>query len=324
MPYSSLTTPDIFIRPIREDELAAAGLVTRVAFGTAAGVPDPKLFFGDAETVQNRWRIGGAAIFVAESDGEIIASNVVTRWGSFGFFGPFGVRPDFWDRGVAKMVMAAVMDRLDRWQIRLAGLYTTPDSPKHIGLYQQFGFKPQHLTAVMTKQLTSPHHSLSTSEVSVFAELSQTEQTRHLATCRFLTGSIFNGLDITMEIAAIEAGRLGDTLLLKSGDELAGFAACHLGPGTEAGSDTCYVKFAAVPGGTRAPHTFKKLLTACEDYARGKGVSKLTAGINTSRREAYEIMQEHGFRTNILGVAMLKPDIAGFNRPGVYVIDDWR
>jgi hypothetical protein len=35
-------------------------------------------------------------------------------------------------------------------------------------------------------------------------------------------------------------------------------------------------------------------------------------------------MLARGFRTDRLGVAMAKPNEPGYNRPGVYLIDDWR
>ena len=35
-------------------------------------------------------------------------------------------------------------------------------------------------------------------------------------------------------------------------------------------------------------------------------------------------MLAYGFRTDVQGLAMDRPDEAGYNRPGVYVIDDWR
>jgi hypothetical protein len=35
-------------------------------------------------------------------------------------------------------------------------------------------------------------------------------------------------------------------------------------------------------------------------------------------------MLARGFRAELLGVAMEKPNEAGYNRPGVYLIDDWR
>jgi len=35
-------------------------------------------------------------------------------------------------------------------------------------------------------------------------------------------------------------------------------------------------------------------------------------------------MMARGFRTDILGIAMHKPNETGYNRPDVYLIDDWR
>ncbi len=315
---------EVIIRPALKADLPGADRVIRVAFGTAAGVPDPGQFFGDMNMVQNRWETEGTAVLVAESGEEIVSSAVATRWGSFGFFGPFGVMPDLWDQGIAKAMVAEVMNRLNEWQVRLAGLYTTPDSPRHIGLYQQFGFMPRYLTAVMTKHLPPLPGPQTALAGNTYSDMSPAEKTECLGACLRLTDSIFEGLDLTTEIEAIEANRLGDTLLLQKGSKITGFAACHLGIGTEAGSDACYVKFAAAPSDASGQNSFKNLLNACEAYARKKGVSKLLAGVNTSRREAYEKMLQHGFRTTLLGVAMLRPDTAGFNRPGVFVIDDWR
>ena len=48
------------------------------------------------------------------------------------------------------------------------------------------------------------------------------------------------------------------------------------------------------------------------------------AGVNTARRDAYRLMLAYGFRTDVLGLAMDRPDEAAYNRPGTYVIDDWR
>jgi hypothetical protein len=48
------------------------------------------------------------------------------------------------------------------------------------------------------------------------------------------------------------------------------------------------------------------------------------AGVNMGRHEAYRIMVGRGFRTELIGVAMQKANAPRFNRPGVYVLDDWR
>ncbi len=47
------------------------------------------------------------------------------------------------------------MDIFEKWGVREAGLFTFAHSPKHIGLYQKFGFWPRFLTAVMSKNVTA-------------------------------------------------------------------------------------------------------------------------------------------------------------------------
>jgi hypothetical protein len=58
--------------------------------------------------------------------------------------------------------------------------------------------------------------------------------------------------------------------------------------------------------------------------ASSRNVARLTAGVNTARFEAYRRMLARGFRTDVLGVAMDRPNEAAYNRSGVYVLDDWR
>jgi hypothetical protein len=111
---------------------------------------------------------------------------------------------------------------------------------------------------------------------------------------------------------------------LFDGDALIGLAVCHCGPQTEAGSGACYVKFGAVRSGPQATAHFAELLSACESLAARHGLAQLSAGVNTARREAYQQMLAAGFRTTVQGLAMHRPDEAAYNRPGVYVVDDWR
>jgi hypothetical protein len=78
-----------------------------------------------------------------------------------------------------------------------------------------------------------------------------------------------------------------------------------------------------LPGRQAAPG-FSRLLDACEELARSKGASLITAGVNTARQNAYHQMLARGFRIDLLGVSMAKPSEAGYNRPDVYVLDDCR
>jgi hypothetical protein len=71
--------------------------------------------------------------------------------------------------------------------------------------------------------------------------------------------------------------------------------------------------------GSAAASTFDQLLTVCEALAVTQSLARLEAGVNTARRETYRRMLERGFRSNVLGLAMDRPDEPGYNRPDVYV-----
>ncbi len=99
-----------------------------------------------------------------------------------------------------------------------------------------------------------------------------------------------------------------------------GFAVCHVGPGSEAETGTCYIKFAAALAAT----DFDRLVGACDAFAAGCGAVRLVAGMNTGRRDAYRILLQRGFAADLIGVTMHRPDEPGYSRPDAYVIDDWR
>jgi hypothetical protein len=122
----------------------------------------------------------------------------------------------------------------------------------------------------------------------------------------------------------VESQHLGDTILIWDSSRLAGFAVCHVGAGTEAGSGKCYVKFGAVRPGFHAALEFRPLLGACRDFAFVSGAKTLAAGVNLARFEAYREMLQAGFRTTRQGVAMERNAAEGYNRPDVFLIDDWR
>jgi GNAT superfamily N-acetyltransferase len=311
----------VTIRFMREEELPAVDRIFRLAFGTFLGLPDPMKFLGDADYARTRWIADPAAVFGAELAGELVGANFATRWGSVGFFGPLAIRPDLWDRGIAQRLIAPTMDLFDRWGIRHAGLFTFPSSAEHIALYQKFGFWPRFLTALMERPVTAGVKSL---EWTRFRELSTHDKHSVLRACHELTSSIFDGLDLQREIQAVDDQHLGDTVLTWHGDQLAGLAVCHVGAGTEAGSGKCYVKFGAVRCGPNARSEFRRLLETCGEFARSQGAGKLIGGVNLARLDAYREMLAAGFRTTTQGVAMERDALPGYNRPEVFVMDDWR
>jgi GNAT superfamily N-acetyltransferase len=310
----------IIVRPMRESDVVEADRIFRLAFGTFLGLPDPLAFAGDADYVRSRFAAFPGRAFSAERGRQLLGSNFVAKWGSFGFFGPVTTRPDCWDHGVGKQLLEPAMDRFRSWDTTLVGLFTFAHSPKHVGLYQKCGFWPRMLTAIMVR----PVKPASDAGLERFSALPQDDREARVVECARLTDSIYPGLDVGDEIRAVSRLGLGDTLLLHDDAGIEAFAVCHWGAGSEGGNGTCYIKFGAARPGPGAERRFLHLLAACEAAAAAQGLHTVMAGVNAARDRAWRAMVNAGFRTAIQGVAMLRDNADGYNRPDVFALDDWR
>lgn len=311
---------EVVIENLREEDLAAADHVFRLAFGTFIGLPDPLQFAAGADFINTRWKTDPKAFFAAKVDGRLAGTNFATNRGSVGFFGPLTIHPAFWDRGIGKRLMEPVIACFSNWGTTHDGLFTFAQSQKHVGLYQRFGFWPRFLTAIMGMPVRK-EKQISTTK---FSELSSDDRKKALQVCDQLTDKIYTGMSAKSELLGVFEQDLGETVLIGKGLDLAGFAICHCGPGSEGGHETCHIKFGAVAPNQHSATNFSTLLDACETLAARRGLKKLTAGVNTARIEAYQMMLDRGFKTELQGVSMHRPNEAGYSRPGAYVIDDWR
>jgi GNAT superfamily N-acetyltransferase len=319
------TKTSITIGPLKQSELGEADRIVRVAFGTFLGVPNPSEFMGDREFMTPRWRSKNVKVIAARESGRLLGTNVITRWGTFGFFGPLTVLPEYWDRGVAKRLLESTMTIFDQWGLRHTGLFTFPQSPKHVGLYQKFGYWPRYLTAVMTLTpgVSAGPQTQGPGAPVLMTSLKKKHRDEAIEACRRITFRLDKGLDLSDEIGAVLAQGTGDIVLTYSRRILDAFAICLNGPGSEGGAKICFIKFGAARGGTAAGERFDKLLGACEAFAASRGAS-VEAGVNLAREDAYRRMRSRGFRVATNGVAMQRPHEDGFNRADAYVIDDWR
>src|SRR5277367_5171428 len=279
-------TAGVRVRPLAEEDLDEADRIFRVAFGTFLGMPEPEKFSGDADSIRTRWKAFPGGALAAELDGRLVGSNFAANWGSVGFF----------------------------------GLLTVAQSAKHVGLYQKYGFWPRFLTAIMSR-LVDPDSRSSSTRISAVADK---DLANALEAVGELTGAVYPGLDLSREIRAVRAQRLGDTVLIDDGADLQGAAICHVGAGTEAGGGACYVKFGAVRPGPGGERRFGLLIDACHGLAADRGASVLVAGANAGRDRAWRALTDRGFRRDFQGVTMHRPNEPGYSTSDSYVIDDWR
>jgi len=312
-------TRDIVVRLMTAADLGEATRIFRTAFGTFLGVPDVDRFRLDLGTIETRFKTDMKTALVAVREGKLVGSVFGMDWGSQFVVGPLTVDPACWKQGVARVLTAEILAVAERRNPRLVSLFTFPQSATHLRLYGGFGFAPMFLTPVMEKPVGSP---APLEGMRLFSAVPRTERAAILDQSHDLTDASFAGLDLRREIRTIDEQHLGGTILLGHAGSLAGVALCHIGAGTEAGDGALFVKFAAVRPG--APADFERLLDAVDALAAERGVERISAGINTARRDAHRRMLARGFRAGLVGVAMHKPDIAGTLRPDVYIIDDWR
>lgn len=300
---------------MNERDLDEADALVRRAFGTKFGLADPSQAFGDAEIVRPRFRAQPEGALVAEDGARLVGVSLVTRWGGHYVLGPVAVDPAAWDRGVGRQLVAASMDYVDRMGARVSSLFTFPDSPKHLALYQGAGFWPGHLTALTRREPRA-----------------REDRTVHLDADR-LDGALLEGarqlahrvlpeLDLTAEIASLLDQGLGEALVLVGADGVEGLALVHLGAG-EAGSASAYVKV-AVASPEAGSSALAALLDGAEAAALARGLDSISCGVNTSRRGAYRLLLERGHRVEGLGVTMVRPDPALVEDPRSWVLDDLR
>lgn len=307
------------IREMRESDLAAADRVFRLAFGTWFQLPDPMQFRGDAALFEPRLRANPGGGLVAEADGAIVGLGFASRWGSLGILGPIAILPGLWRHGVARQLIGPTLEIFARWQCRLVGLFTFPQSATHLRLYQDFGFWPRHLTPVMAKPVSAV-----APVPGALSLAAAPERASLVAACRDLADAVFPGLDLSGEIATVLDGKIGDVVALADGAKIEGFAICQCGAGSEGGTTGFYVKFALVRSGDGAAERLSRLIAACEAFAAKRGVAQISAGVSTGRHHAYRLLVELGFRTQLMGVQMLRPWQDGYDRPDIYALDDWR
>ena len=123
-------------------------------------------------------------------------------------------RAHLWDGGIGSRLMQPIIDLFDQWQLRQAGLFTLAQSPKHIGMYEKFGFWPQHLTALMDNRAAPTTEGC---EYSTFSAIPDGERPTILRACFEVTDSIYEGLDLEHEIRATDAQGLATRCWSTSG-----------------------------------------------------------------------------------------------------------
>lgn len=168
---------------------------------------------------------GPGAMLWRDADGQIAAFNLAHASGSEGWMGPLAVREDRQGAGLGKAIVRAGIAQLSDAGCRTIGLETMPRTVDNIGFYSALGFVPGTITVTLTIEAGPP-----VAVRGLLSALDAASRDTAVAECAALTARVLPGSDYTREIRLTQELRLGDTLLVRRGDDLAAFAVCHAAP----------------------------------------------------------------------------------------------
>ena len=334
--------PKVQIRRVRKGDLSKVRDVIEQTFADflerQVGTR-PRQAFGGAQYVHHRWLMEPWGCFVAEEDGsKLVGCALSVIWGSVGILGPVAVLTNYHNQTIGQQLIRAVEDFFEENKVALHGAVTYPTSPKHLVLYHRFGYRPKHLTAVMTRGLdraVAPRAPSTASAlkppakpigvtVRKYSSLEESKKKATLGRLHRITNAVCRGLDLGKEIEIVDGLALGDTLLLERGKELLGFAVYHAPGVSEAPAGALYVKFLAIDPQQKKVEHLEQFVTAIEELAHELGLARVILPVYLKYHTAYSTLVRCGYQIEFTMVRMQRGKQEDYEDPTHLVLDDWR
>jgi len=126
---------------------------------------------------------------------KVLKVNFIHIWGSFAWFGPFGVHPEYQGKGIGKVLINHTIKILKvDYKVSTIGLNTMPESQYNVGFYMSLGFTPLKLSLNLKKQLDfynpiSISSNYNVSQIDITDELSYVALKDNL---KSMSNEIFN------------------------------------------------------------------------------------------------------------------------------------
>src|SRR5207302_3855665 len=218
--------------------------------------------------------------------------------------------PNNQSQNTGQQLLTACKGCFDESKAPLQGVATYPYSPKHLGLYQKFGYRPKGLVVVTGKPMDRREIVQATRPakpglgVRRYSSLEEAKKKAAMQRVRRITNALYRGMDVGKEVEIVDGLALGDTLLLEKGRELIGFAVVHMPPNSEAPHGAAYVKFLAIDSRHRKPEHLQLLLAAAEEMAAAAQLGQVVAPAYTYYWTAYQVLLERGYHVDFTMVRM--------------------
>ena len=220
------------------------------------------------------------ALLWRDERGQVAAFNMVHRSGVEGWMGPLAVRSEFQGTGLGKEIVTRGIEWLKEQGCTVIGLETMPRTMDNIGFYSRLGFVPGRLTLTVTIDAAAAEKP-----AVLLGRLPAREKESTVEECAAVLGRLAAGYDYSREILLTDERSLGDTLLLRDGDAIVGFALCHTTPLVEgrAREELRVLKLVLVHEGL-----FDWATRALCDFARRSGTRRVAFRLQGEYTQVYQ------------------------------------
>jgi len=259
-----------------------------------------------AETKRNSAGIEGYieasnnASIIYELNGKVVGYNFIHLWGSFAWFGPLGVHPQYHGKGIGKALINHTIKILkEDYNVSSIGLNTMPESSYNVGFYMNMGFSPLKLLLSLKKDIDSLNlppilNSYSVNEVNISSAANYLSLKNDLKT---LSDKAFNNFDLTSELYLVKNKSFGTVFQLKVGSTVHGIAICYTKSIRENLNKNLQIKLAIIDSNVDCKTAIDSIITACASYAKNIGCKSILIDCNTYNTEICNyLISKHNFK----------------------------
>ena len=256
----------------------------------------------------------GAMIW-RDGRGEIAGFNMVHHSGVEGWMGPLAVRTEYQGSGAGKEVVERGVAWLHEQGARVIGLETMPRTMDNIGFYSGLGFMPGKLTITLTLDATSADRAS-----ELLGRMSVRDRDDELLAAQALVSRIAPGYDFRRELELTDSLSLGDTVLLREGRTLVGFALCHTAPLVEGRTreELRVLKLVLAPGAS-----FDAMIRALCDFAKRSGTRRVAWRVQGDYPAMYQKLVAMGARVRWTDLRMALTGFGETVPAGGILLSNW-
>ena len=246
---------------------------------------------------------------VYEINNKVVGFNFIHLWGSFAWFGPLGVHPEYQSKGIGKdLINHTIRILKEDYKVSTIGLNTMPESKYNVGFYMSLGFTPLKLSLNLKKQLDfsntiSFSSNYKVNEIDISSELNYINLKDNL---KSMSNEIFNDFDLTSELTLIKNKDFGTIFTLKAHERIHGIAICHTKSIRENHAKDLQIKLAVINDNVDYREAIDSIIYACMQCAQSINYESISIDCNTYQTEICNyLISKHNFKIERTQIMML-------------------